>query len=103
MFLVDGPANFAIRLTEIGTGARRGIPQMILGQVFEKFPNLKYAITEQMGTWIFDTLEMIDSAYFCDQMDREADYIRDVLPRRPSEYFRDNLLVGASFMFAAGV
>jgi predicted TIM-barrel fold metal-dependent hydrolase len=70
---------------------------LIFGGVFERFPGLKIAFTEQCGTWIVPTLQMLDSVYFAKQQDRDSPYIRDILPRRPSDYFMSNVFVGASF------
>ena len=70
---------------------RRPMWQMMLGGVFDRYPRLRLVITEIRLDWIPATLSHLDAVY----EQRRAD-----LPatRRPSEYWRDNCLAGASFM-----
>lgn len=93
-----GPGAFCLRLTEMPFAARRAIGQMILGGVFERFPELRLVMVEQVGTWVVDTLTMLDSTYHSPLARSEVPYIQDLLPRLPSEYFAANVFVGASFM-----
>jgi len=98
IYPTPGPSGYSIRRMEMPFSGRRAIWQMILGGVFEKFPQIKIILTEQLGNWITDLRETLDSAYHSELAQREVPYIQDVLPRMPSEYFRDNVFVGASFM-----
>ncbi len=75
-----------------GAYNRRGMVRMILGGVFDRFPNLKLAMTEQPGVWIPSTLADLDSAVQAPLPLTNGD-----LSRAPSEYFRANVFVGASF------
>lgn len=95
---VEGPGRLGISLGEMFYFTRRGMAQMIFGGAFERFPDLKLFLTEQNGCWMVDTLQTLDSAYLARAQDREVPYIRDGVPRLPSEYFRANCFIGASFM-----
>jgi predicted TIM-barrel fold metal-dependent hydrolase len=99
VFAVDGGTGaFSITLTEMFFAGRRGMWQMIFGGVFERFPELRLWITEQAGCWVVDTLQNLGSIYMSSMQERESPHIREVLPRRPSEYFHSNVYIGASFM-----
>lgn len=91
-----GPGFYAMRMSEQEYSSRRHLWHLIFGGVFERFPGLKLAFTEQSGTWEVPTLQMLDSVYFAKQQERDTPYIRDILPRRPSDYFMSNVFIGAS-------
>ena len=92
-----GPGFYAMRMSELEYASRRHLWHLIFGGVFERFPGLKLAFTEQSGSWVVPTLQMLDSVYFAKQQERDTPYIRDILPRRPSDYFMSNVFIGASF------
>jgi hypothetical protein len=75
---------------------RRPMWQLMFSGVFDRHPNLKLVLTEIRADWIPATIRHLDTVY-------EAR--RDELPakRKPSEYWRDNCLVGASFIHKAEV
>ena len=81
--------------------SRRPVMQMIVGGAFERFPELRFVLTEQGASWITPMLANLDSYHR--QMARigrigELKYDSDdVLPLSPSEYFRRNCWVGVSF------
>ena len=74
---------------------------MLIGGVFERFPALKFVVTESGCSWIPATLAQLDGFY--DQIRNtgrigELKYEpEDVPPKRPSEYFAENCWVGMSF------
>jgi len=68
--------------------------QMILGGVFERFPSLELVFTEQGADWIPAVLSRLDEQYGS-PFERQ---ITDVLHKAPTEYWRSNCYVGASFM-----
>ena len=76
-----------------GAYNRRSVARMILGGVFERFPGLKLVMTEQPGVWIPSALVELDSAALAPLPLTNGD-----LPRAPSEYFKSNVFVGASFI-----
>jgi predicted TIM-barrel fold metal-dependent hydrolase len=71
--------------------SRQPMWQMMLGGVFDRHPELKLELTEIRLDWIPATLAHLDEIW---------EKNRDVLPakRRPSEYWQDNCLAGASFI-----
>src|SRR5262249_27104265 len=75
---------------------RRPMWQLMLGGVFDRFPNLKLVLTEIRADWIPATLRHLDAVY---------EEHRDDLParRKPSEYWATNCLAGASFIHKAEV
>ena len=81
--------------------SRRPLTQMLLSGVFERFPGLRYVITESGCSWIPATLAMLDGF---DAQIRATGRIgelkydaADVPPYKPSEYFARNVWVGSSF------
>jgi predicted TIM-barrel fold metal-dependent hydrolase len=89
-----GPENFALVLAETDWWSHRGLAHLIFAGVFERHPKLHLAITEQRTHWAAPLLKELDSNY--------ASFanagLRKILPRKPSEYFRSNCFLGASFM-----
>ena len=73
---------------------RRPLWQFIFGAVFERFPSLELAFTEQGADWIPSTLERLDEQYRS-PFERA---ITEVLTKSPSQYWADNCHVGASFI-----
>jgi predicted TIM-barrel fold metal-dependent hydrolase len=88
-------------ITETTFFSRRPLTQMIVGGVFERFPELRFVLTEQGASWIGPQLAQLDSYH--GQMKKvgrigELRYDADqVLPMKPSEYFARNCWVGVSF------
>jgi predicted TIM-barrel fold metal-dependent hydrolase len=76
-----------------GWFARRALHWMVLGGVFERHPQLRLVLAEQPGLWWSATLVELDSVH---EMQRHV--LRDRVPRRPSEYCSENVLIGASFL-----
>jgi predicted TIM-barrel fold metal-dependent hydrolase len=73
---------------------RRPLWQIIFGGVFEDYPSLRLAFTEQGADWIPSTLSRLDEQYRS-PFERG---IRERLSKSPSEYWASNCYVGASFM-----
>jgi predicted TIM-barrel fold metal-dependent hydrolase len=76
-----------------GWFSRRAIHQMVFGGVFERHPGLRLVLTEQPGTWWSATMRELDSAYAT-----FGALLGPDVARRPSEYCRTNVFVGASFL-----
>ena len=73
---------------------------MILAGIFERFPDLKLVMTEQGSAWVPDLIARLDGLH--DRMVNgrigELGVPEDaVLKLKPSEYFRNNCFIGASF------
>jgi predicted TIM-barrel fold metal-dependent hydrolase len=65
--------------------------RMIFGGVFERFPGVKLVLTEYPGQWWKIRVDDLDSTMgYSMSMDDP--------PKRPSDYARTNVFLGASFM-----
>jgi predicted TIM-barrel fold metal-dependent hydrolase len=71
--------------------ARRPMWQMMYGGVFDRHPDLKLVMTEVRLDWIPSNLAHLDELYDAHRADIPG-------KRRPSEYWRDNCIAGASFV-----
>jgi predicted TIM-barrel fold metal-dependent hydrolase len=94
------PASSAIWIAEATFFSRRSLTHLILGGVFERFPRLRFVLTEQGASWIPPLLDQLDGYHAQMRTGRigELKYGPDeVLPLKPSEYFARNVWVGASF------
>jgi predicted TIM-barrel fold metal-dependent hydrolase len=92
----------AIMLVELPWFGHRPLWHMIFGGVFERFPGLKVALTEQGVAWLPRGLETLD--WFYGRMtggSAEALFFGAAaqgMSMKPSEYFARNIWVGASFL-----
>jgi predicted TIM-barrel fold metal-dependent hydrolase len=75
---------------------RRPMWQLMFGGVFDRHPDLKLVLTEIRADWIPATLRHLDARYEERRDDLAA-------KRRPSEYWQENCLAGASFIHRAEV
>ena len=91
--LSNGPSAPAIFMTQIHTLGRKGLPYMIIGGVFDRFPDLKLVFTEQRGGWVPSTLQNMDAV--CRSPISGASKI---LEKLPSEYWATNCFLANSFM-----
>jgi predicted TIM-barrel fold metal-dependent hydrolase len=86
--------------SDIFTGARNILPMLIFGGVLEKFPNLTVVFTETHSDWVLGSLQRMDHAF--ERSDLRSD-IRDVIPRRPSEYWLRQCYLGSSIFSRAEI
>jgi predicted TIM-barrel fold metal-dependent hydrolase len=93
----------AMLLIELPWFAHRAVWHLIFGGVLERHPDLKVVLTEQGLAWIPRGLETLD--WFHRRMTlpnaAEAQFFGAVaagMSMTPSEYFRRNFWVGASFL-----
>ena len=54
------PSSALIQIAELGHYSRRPLIFMLLSGVFERFPNLKFVMTEQGCAWIPSFLAQLD-------------------------------------------
>jgi predicted TIM-barrel fold metal-dependent hydrolase len=85
---------------ETGFFANRALWHLMMSGVFDRFPNLKLVMTEQGSAWVPDLIARLDGLH--DRMVNgrigELGVPEDaVLKMKPSEYFRRNVYIGASF------
>jgi predicted TIM-barrel fold metal-dependent hydrolase len=87
-----GPGAMQIVAYEGGSFmSRRSVWILTYGQVFQRHPDLKLVITEQVEGWYAPTMRELDSFFMTFGSDSELD-------RLPSEYMRRNVFLGASFI-----
>jgi len=94
------PAAGMVWIAETAFFSRRSLTHLIAGGVFDRFPDLRFVLTEQGSSWIPPVLEQLDGIHAQMRTGRigELKYGPDeVLPLAPSEYFHRNVWVGASF------
>ena len=89
-----GPGGQDLLIYECGGWmARRAVWWLIHGRVFENHPQLKLVITEQFEGWWTNTLAEMDVVYA-----RFNVLGRSSLRKLPSEYAREHVYLGASFL-----
>jgi predicted TIM-barrel fold metal-dependent hydrolase len=81
----------------------RVIPHLIFAGVFERYPDLRLAVTETGMGWVPGFLSELDAMYAAARRDGSlssnfAGEACRALPKRPSEYFAVNCFIGASLM-----
>jgi len=79
---------------------QRGFTHLIMGGVFERFPKLRYVLTESGCAWVPGLLRRMDGMYFGWKSGNigEIDTAKDpALKELPSFYARRNCWYGASF------
>jgi predicted TIM-barrel fold metal-dependent hydrolase len=86
--------SVGIFLSEITWWAHRPFWFLVWSGVFERHPALRFVMSEQKADWMIPTLQLLDSRYEL-PMFRQ---LRRSLPLRPSDYYRRQVWLGASFM-----
>jgi predicted TIM-barrel fold metal-dependent hydrolase len=99
----NGAAGSAIGVIESSFFAHRGLAHLIFAGVFERFPMLKFVMTESGAHWVPGYLAEMDALYEGASLRGSivnyfAGPATQDLPRRPSEYFASSVYVGASFL-----
>ncbi|MEZ5569298.1 MAG: amidohydrolase family protein [Halioglobus sp.] len=98
----DLPGAIGIFLTEFAWWAGRPLWFMIFGGVFEKFPRLRFALTEVSEFWVPHLLELMDVRASVKHTSGKLGDFRSHLTMPPSDYFRRNCWIGASALFDEG-
>jgi predicted TIM-barrel fold metal-dependent hydrolase len=94
------PSVPMIMISEVGFYGQRPFVHMLLSGVFERFPRLKFVMTEGSAAAIPPLLAQLDSIIENVRQGEigELKYTAEnALPRSATEYFRQNCWVGASF------
>jgi predicted TIM-barrel fold metal-dependent hydrolase len=88
-------------INEVQFYGQRPFSQLLFGGVFERFPDLKFVMTETGCSWMVSTLDRYDRVL---AQIRETGRIgelayrkEDALPLSATEYFRRNCYIGVSF------
>ncbi|MCU0310492.1 MAG: amidohydrolase [Acidimicrobiales bacterium] len=92
------PSTITIFVLETGFFANRALWHLTMSGVFERFPGLKFVMTEQGASWLPPTLARMDDIHDSMVRGRIGELPANaVLPHRPSDYFKRNCFLGASF------
>jgi predicted TIM-barrel fold metal-dependent hydrolase len=95
------PSSALIMLAEIPTYSRRPLLFLLLSGVFERFPRLKFVMTEQGCSWMPPLLTQLDKHLESVRKNGAIGELRfqpeHVLPKSATEYFRQNVWMGVSF------
>jgi predicted TIM-barrel fold metal-dependent hydrolase len=90
----------ALWVLEMPFFVQRGFCQLILGGVFERFPKLRYILTESGCAWAPGLMQRLDGIHMGMKMGMmgEVDYSKSkTLKEPPSVYAKRNCWYGASF------
>jgi predicted TIM-barrel fold metal-dependent hydrolase len=85
---------------DIFTSVHNLLPTLIFGGVLERFPNLRVVFTETHSDWVVGVLQRMDHSYERSDLRRD---IRDIIPMRPSDYWRRQCYLGSSIYSRAEV
>jgi predicted TIM-barrel fold metal-dependent hydrolase len=94
------PGADGLWVLEMPFFVQRGFCQLILGGVFERFPKLRYILTESGCAWAPGLLRRMDGVYMSMKAGAtgEVDFSKSfVLAEPPSFYAKRNCWYGASF------
>jgi len=93
------PVSPLLHISEALFYSQRPLVQFLLSGIFERFPRLKFVITERGCSWVPPLLEQLDSSMKMLSSGRtgELRFSGDlILPMLPSEYFARNCWIGVS-------
>ncbi|MGW1654250.1 amidohydrolase family protein [Streptomyces atratus] len=105
--LGDEPAARAVFMVETTWFSHRALWHLVFGGAFRRHPGLKLVLTEQGSGWIPGVVEMLDyyhgrlvaaAARASTAESRFGAGLAASMGNSPSEVWRDNCYVGASFM-----
>ena len=91
--------HIGIYLAEVVFWTHRPIAHLLFSGAFERFPNLKFVVTEGAGYWVADMKWKWDQYFGGGHTTKKmAAMMQGIISKLPSEYFGTNIYVGASTM-----
>jgi predicted TIM-barrel fold metal-dependent hydrolase len=94
------PAAMLLYINEVSFYSQRPFVHLLLSGVFERFPRLKFVMTEAGCAWVPPLLERLDATLARIRDTGATGEIRygaeSVLPRSATEYFEQNCWMGVS-------
>jgi predicted TIM-barrel fold metal-dependent hydrolase len=97
----EGPVAEALWISEVTFFCQAGFRHLLMSGAFEKFPRLKYILTESGCAWVGPMLKQLDRIHLGFKMGAigEMNYrgMEWVLKDMPSQYAARNCYYGASF------
>jgi predicted TIM-barrel fold metal-dependent hydrolase len=99
----DLPGMMGIYLTEFVFWALRPLWVLIFGGVFERFPRLRFAVTEVSEFHLPAWLELMDIRASAKHTSGKLGNFRGHRSLEPSQYFARNCWIGASLLDPLGV
>ena len=85
-------------VTEVHLWLVRPLTFMLWGGAFERYPKLKVAMTEGTSVWVPEYLALLEQRYSVTHYAQKMGDFRSHLSMSPADYFRRNVMVGASCM-----
>jgi len=101
------PSSALVMLAEVSMYSRRPLLFLLLSGVFERFPGLRFVMTEQGCSWLPPLLHQLDMILTGVRENGAVGELRfkpeHVLPLSATEYVRQNVWLGVSFPQRADV
>ncbi|MBS1836735.1 MAG: amidohydrolase [Actinobacteria bacterium] len=95
------PSSALMLIAEVPYFSRRPLIYLILSGAFERFPGLKFVLTESGADWIPELVRTLDGHLESIRATGEIGELRfkpeHILPRNASDYVRQNCWFGLSF------
>ncbi len=91
--------NVAMYISEVPFWTHRILWQLLFSGKFDKYPNLRYAVVECGSYWVGDLLWKADVNFGASfKVKKMGSRMKGLISRLPSEYFGENVFIGASTM-----
>jgi len=91
--------NIGVYLAEVAWWSARPMWHLLFSGVFERFPGLKFVVTEGAAYWAADMMWKWDQYMGGSHTTKKlAALLKGKISKLPSDYFGENLFIGASTM-----